>query len=133
VAPSYRRGHRLTEGRLYRRIPNWAGFFDDEAGQPEPLIFQPREKDQGCISTFLIEDEARASLESPQHEGFGLCVLDVEKMIAETGGAASAVLDKGSHVRIHGCDDEYVQLTLAAISDVLIPPAKPYRVRVPDG
>ena len=65
-------------------------------------------------------------------------MLDIERMIAETGGAAWVQFDapgnppSGSHVRIHGCDDDYVQLTLAVISDVLIEPAKPYRLRARD-
>lgn len=97
------------------------------------MTFQPREKDgPNRISAYLSEDDARASLEDPRHKGFGLCVLDIETLIAETDGAAWVEFDAGSHVRIYGCDDEYVQLILATISEVLIEPAKPYRIRGQD-
>jgi len=115
-------------GIVYRPIPNWAGYYDDELGQPAPLAFAPLENEGlNWVWTFGNEDDAGRSLQ--QHKGFGLCWLDLEEVIFETAGYAKVEFYSESYIKIHGCANEYVRLTLAAIAEVLIEPAKPYEMR----
>ena len=118
----HRSGEEITEGTVYRRIPNWRGYFDPRTGRPLRKTFEPRPQDEGALSTDLARSEAERKLE--KHPGFGLCALDIEQMRTQTGGKARVVrtLPERSHVRILGCDGEDVQEQLADLAQVLTPP-----------
>jgi hypothetical protein len=80
---------------------------------------------------FLDRDDARASLTIPLHKGYGLCVLDIERMRAETANQAGIEFAPtrnpfgASHVKILGCTIEEVREILALIAEVDVHPEKP--------
>jgi hypothetical protein len=126
---SLKPGQEVTEGFVYRRIPNTETDFDYDEMLPEPSTFVPRIRDRGAISGHLDEAEAMAQLADPRHAGFGLAAFDIDTLRRESAGKARVVFDPGrrsrSHVRIYGCDDDNVRLLLATIAEMIREPGKP--------
>jgi hypothetical protein len=120
----YRRGDDIAGGIVFRRVPNWSGYYDHAARQPRRVAFEPRPQDNGALSAHLSEDEAKAVLS--KRKGFGLVSLDIEQMKAGTSGKVRVEYFPtalNSHVRVWGCDgDIEVQEALAALATTLIPP-----------
>lgn len=112
----------VVSGLLYRRIPNWEGYFDYEADRPDILTFTPRPQDAGCLSAHLDADEAAVELSLTKHRGFGLCALDIGRIKVETGGVVwvepAPSARARSHVRVHNCDSIEVQEKLARIAQI---------------
>ena len=114
----------LTEGVIFRRIPNWPTHFDEKASRPEIDAFVPRPRDEGCLSAHTDEAEAREELAKPQHTGFGLCRLDIGAVRRATNGAVTVwATGPRSHVEIRNCGSPPVQLVLAKLAVVVISPA----------
>jgi len=127
---AYEPGQEVTRGTVYRRIPNWEGFFDYEEDVPDLAVFTPRPQDQGALSAHLDQNEVLKALASPRHAGFGLLRLDIETMKRETAGRIRVEFDprglgSRSHVRIHGCTDDEIRALLANLAEVVHPPEQP--------
>ena len=122
-------GQIITRGTVYRRIPNWDGFFDYEDGVPDLALFVPRPQDGFALSAHLDEQEARRALQQPPHEGFGLCALDIETMVHVTAARVHVVAAPTerarSHVRILGATDSGIRALLASIAEVILAPRAP--------
>ncbi len=129
--PPYKPGQEVTEGLIYRRIPNRGTYYDYDLEMVDVSAFILRPRDRGSLSALLNREEARASLKIPVHKGFGLCVLDVAKMKAETSGQARVEFAPtpgafgASHVSILGCQDEEVRVILALIAEIDVEPERP--------
>jgi hypothetical protein len=125
TAPSYSPGDRLPSGKVYRRIPNWKTHFDFETGKPDLASFQEHPQTPNCISADLNSEEIVGSLNDRRHTGFGMCVLDIERMAAETGDRAWVEFTprdppgSPTHVSIHGCGDAEVQAILADLAEMV--------------
>jgi hypothetical protein len=113
----------LTEGTVYRRIPNYPTYFDPDSGRPERAAFEPRAQDKNGLSVDLVRDVAEQALKQPRHEGFGLCSLNIADIVRVTNGVARIKKPPPgqSHVRIENCSSEEVQLALAEIAKIEIP------------
>jgi hypothetical protein len=107
---------------LFRRIPNWDGYFDYDSMRPEVAAFVPRPQDEGALSADLKINEAMAALSNPKLKGFGICAIDVVTISAQCGPEVWVEATGPSHVRIHGCSDPHVQAALSRIATVLRPP-----------
>lgn len=115
------RTNELSAGVVYRRIPNRRTHFDEDAGRPERGAFEPRPSDNNGLSVDVDRSAAESKLQ--QYPGFGLCALDIAEIKRVTGGSAWVAKPlSGSHTRIENCDREEVQLALANIATVVIPP-----------
>ena len=116
----------LTDGTVYRRIPNWPTYYDQDSGRPERITFEPRPQDRGALSADLNREVAERALKQQRHEGFGLCSLAIPEIKRVTNGVARVNKPPAgeSHVRIENCDSEDVQLALALIAKVEIPPQR---------
>ena len=128
VPRPYAPGDDVPEGRVYRRIPNYGTYFDYDNEMVHVSLFVPRPRDKGFLSAFLNRADAIASLELPQHDGFGLCVLDIATMRALTDEQARIEFAPtpwplgASHVKIIGCMVEEVREILALIAVVDVQP-----------
>jgi len=71
-------GDRITEGSVYRRIPNWPNYFKD--GRPTSLNFRPDSGENTvsmALTSMITPDELLAG--SP---GFGRCTLHIVHLLA---------------------------------------------------
>jgi hypothetical protein len=123
---SYSPGERIPSGLVYRRITDRPGHFDSETGKPDLAAFQEHRLTPDCISADLNAEEIIASLKLPQNAGFGMCVLDIERMAVDTDGRAWVEFtprreNHGSptHVSIHGCASIEVQAILADLAEMV--------------
>src|SRR5262249_30577593 len=115
-------------GIVYRPIPNWAGYYDDELGQPAPLAFAPLENEGlNWVWTFGNEDDAGRSLQ--QHKGFGLCWLDLEEVIWERSGYERFDFYGESKKKTWGGAKDFFRLPRAATEESLTEPPNPYEMR----
>jgi hypothetical protein len=78
-------GEALERGSLYRLIPNWKGFWNYNAGWPEPRAF--RKDADGGVSMLIAE---RLTIEQiiavkPAVAAFGVCEFSGEELVAEDG------------------------------------------------
>jgi hypothetical protein len=130
---SLKRGDEVTDGYVYRRIPNFESHYNYEASRPEPAAFVPRFRDEGFLSGHLDEAEARAALADPRLKGFGLCKLDIDVMRRESAGRIQVIFapwkESRSHVRIAGCTQEEVPMLLADIAEIVEEPGQPREPR----
>ena len=130
----YHQGQRITEGHVFRRIPNWRTHFDEDEGRPDITAFAPRLQDGDALSahleTLVSEVQAiRFMDEDPGLRNFGLCRLDIGQIVKETDGlawveyrgTAQPVLGH-AHVVIRDCRAVEIQLVLARIARVVRPP-----------
>ena len=129
LTPPYEDGDEISEGLIYRRIPNIAGYFDPGAGLPTFLAFTPRERDKGALSAhlkdYVTEEEAATNPRNPQDKTFGLCVLDIAEIRAATNGGVTTRYHRTTgplghaHVRVYGCGDEALAHQVALLARVI--------------
>ena len=117
----------ITEGTVYRRIPDWPSHFDHATRRATYLAFMPRRQDQGAVSLLLkglvTEDEAGRNPRNPSDRTFGLCELDVAEVREITGGRVSFEAVPGQpHVWMYGCDDVALAALIATRARVIRPP-----------
>jgi len=97
----------ITEGTVYRRIPDWPSHFDHATRRATYLAFMPRRQDQGAVSLLLkglvTEDEAGRNPRNPSDRTFGLCELDVAEVREITGEGCHSKQCPAS--RTSGCMD----------------------------
>ena len=79
-------GEQLTSGHLFRRIPNYEGWWDPLAGLPCKQGFAPgydrnRAKETG-ISTYLVGLTNIDEVLHGQDPAFGVVVIDIEELHA---------------------------------------------------
>ena len=126
----YAPGDEVREGRVYRRIPNYGTYFDYENEMVHVSLFVPRPRDKGVLSAFLNRADAIASLECPEHAGFGLCGLEIAAMRELTAEQARIEFAPtlspfgASHVKILGCLVEEVREALSLIAEVELQPVR---------
>ena len=118
---------RITEGTVYRRIPDWPSHFDQATRRATYLAFVPRRQDQGAVSLLLkglvTEDEARRNPRNPSDRTVGLCELDVAEVREITAGRVSFEAVSGQpHVWMYGCDDVALAALVATRARVIRPP-----------
>ena len=82
-----------------------------------------------ALSADLDVRGMAASLEQPQHAGFGICELDIERMKAATGGRVwvefAPTRHSPSHVRIHGCAAPEVEVIRVILAEMVHIPTRP--------
>ena len=125
-------GDEITEGIIYRRIPNRETHFEREAGIPTYFAFFPRPQDHGVLSAYLkdyvSEEEARTDPNRPGDRTFGLCELDIAKIRTATQEAVSVRYAPSTqplgyaHVKVYGCAEIEVATQIAKLVKVIHPP-----------
>lgn len=117
----YRRGQEITDGVVYRRIPNRPTFYDHEQHRPTSQTFR-RDAQEPYVSMSLASlctmDEVMAG---DEHRDFGLCSLPVSSLIA-LGLTVTYEPDYGyAHVGVWNVTKSKCSM-LAHLARVLIPP-----------
>lgn len=82
---SPQRGERLTQGLLFRRVPNTDGRWDPQCGLPRKGAFAPgvdrqtRVRENG-ISTYLAELTSAEQVLAGLDPHFGVVVIDIQEL-----------------------------------------------------
>jgi len=83
--PTPRPGDNLTSGLLYRRIPNWQGWWDPVCGLPLKQAFNPGRDQRGNketgISTFLVQFTNLDEVLDGHDPAFGVVLIDIAELL----------------------------------------------------
>jgi hypothetical protein len=96
----YEAGKPITDGVLYRRIPNKADYYAEAEDRPSGLVFLP-DKDEDYVSMSLQSKITPEKLLAG-HPGYGLCEIDVRDLL-EVGLRVTYQPEHGDdHVAVWG-------------------------------
>jgi hypothetical protein len=87
--PPPERGEKLTTGLLFRRIPNWQGFWDSDCGLPLKQAFNPGRDKSGAketgISTYLQRLTNVDEVLEGHNPAFGVVLIDIAEVLSAVG------------------------------------------------
>lgn len=126
------KGERLTEGLLYRFIPNWRTLWDYDLDRPSPRAFRRRSGEQ-YVSMYLDGLTGVQQLEALRPT-FGICAVRVEDLLR--GPVQDPLIEvvyepdeeqpEGrAHVAVYGINRRRAEWLAREIAQCIRPPGAP--------
>jgi hypothetical protein len=75
-------GQRITDGTLYRFVPNLTVYWEYDRDRPSPRVFRSRPGEEDGVSMYLEGHTAVPALERLQ-PSFGICAIEVQRLLQE--------------------------------------------------
>lgn len=76
-------GQHITDGILYRFIPNLAVYWEYDRDRPSPRVFRSRPGEKDGVSMYIEGHTILARLETLQ-PSFGICAVNVTRLLQES-------------------------------------------------
>ncbi len=129
-------GQRVTDGVLYRFIPNLVVYWEYDRDRPSPRVFRSRPGEKDGVSLFIEGHTLLARLEALQ-PSFGICAIDVARLLQEPRLSViydpDETLPEGrAHVVVAGVNRRVAEWIAREVASVVKKPALPASSLMPD-
>lgn len=129
-------GQRVTDGVLYRFIPNLAVYWEYDRDRPSPRAFRSRPGEKDGVSMY-IEGHTSVDRLGALRPSFGIYAIDVERLLQEerlsiTYDPDETLPEGHAHVTVAGVNRRVAEWIAREVAYRLNPPGPAVASLTPD-